>query len=92
MDQYWFVVALSYGRDEAFVVAMSDAAAEISTEADFIYEHGDEWVQPEFNPGLYRLTISFPVDEDGTVDIDANMKIDNVELLLEFPPLPEKEG
>jgi hypothetical protein len=89
MAEYWCMVALNYDRDEAFVVGKSeDAIADcIFDDTDFLYQYGDDWLKNEHGPGLYRLTVRFPVDDDGVIDLDDDFTFQSVECLSEFPPL-----
>jgi hypothetical protein len=87
MADFWCMVVLSYDRNEAFVVAKSaDACNEMMfDEADYIYRYGDDWIQDHFRPGLYRLTVRFPVYDDGSIDFDDDFTYESVECLMEFP-------
>ena len=86
MADLWCVVALSYDRNEAFVVAKSSDAVNnmLFDESDFIYQNGDDWVQDHHRPGLYRLTVRFPMF-DGAIDYDDDFTYESVECLVEFP-------
>ena len=92
MSDFWCVVALSYGRDEAFVVARSDDAVDqmLFDEADYNYQYSDDWVKNDHRPGLYRLTVRFPIGDDGEVDFDDDFIYDSIECLVEFPEVATK--
>jgi hypothetical protein len=87
MADFWCVVALSYDRSEAFVIARSDDVAHemLFDQADYNYQYGDDWVQDHHRPGLYRLTVKFPIYDDGGIDFDADFTYESVECLVEFP-------
>ena len=94
MPDFWCIVALSYDRDEAFIVAKSDDAVDemLFDEEDFIYQHGDDWIKDDHRPGLYRLTVRFPVYDDGSIDFDDDFTYESIDCLVEFPFLETKKA
>ena len=89
MAEYWCVVALNYDRQEAYIMAKSDDAidAMIFDEGDYLFQYGDDWLTKVHRPGLYRLTVTFPIGDDGEIDLDDDFEYHSVECLCEFPPL-----
>ena len=92
MADYWCVVALSYDRNEAFILAKSSDAVSsmLFDDADYIYLNGDDWIKDDFRPGLYRLTVRFPIYDDGSIDLDDDFTYESIECLMEFPEVATK--